>query len=255
MKKLGIFLLIVVVFIAAVWFLTKSQFKDTTQSSRPSEVAGVSVEQQTINEEDATAKVIIDAQYPKINGLSDKQKQDQINERVAQIIHNQIDLFKKDISRSEGIYEQDMKNGLTIRYSVAQANDRIVSIAFPVSSYYLGAAHPNTVNITFNYDVRSSKELTLKDIFQSNSPYLQTLSELSREELKNQLQSDIPEIEDFINPGTEPKEENFQTFVLLPESLKLIFDPYQVAPYVAGTREVVIPFPKIQYLLNPTVIK
>lgn len=255
MKKIGLFLLIIVVFIAVVWFLTNILTKKTTQSSVIPRVAGVSVEQQSIQEEDTTTKLVVDVWYPKIIGLTDEQKQNQINEKITQLVKNQIDQFKKNINPNEEISEQDVKNGITMRYTVGQVNDRIVSIVFPVSTYYMGAAHPNTVNITFNYDLTDNKELQLKDLFKVDSNYLQMLSQISRQDLITQLKADIPEIEEFVNPGTEPKEENFKSFVLLSEAIKLIFDPYQVAPYVAGTREVVIPLTKMQSVLNPTILK
>ncbi len=45
----------------------------------------------------------------------------------------------------------------------------------------------------------------------------------------------------MIYSGTEPIIENFDVFTFTPESITIYFDEYQVAPYVYGRQEIVIP--------------
>lgn len=45
----------------------------------------------------------------------------------------------------------------------------------------------------------------------------------------------------WISEGTAPKEENFENFLITDNALIIIFDPYEVAPYAAGSVFVEIP--------------
>ena len=48
------------------------------------------------------------------------------------------------------------------RLHVALAQDDLVSVKFDVSSYYQGAAHPNSYSDVLNYDLKNGKQLKLE---------------------------------------------------------------------------------------------
>ena len=48
-------------------------------------------------------------------------------------------------------------------------------------------------------------------------------------------------IDDMLRSGTAPEAENFSSFALTPEGIRIFFQPYQVAPWAAGSQVVDIP--------------
>ncbi|NJR12921.1 DUF3298 domain-containing protein [bacterium] len=81
------------------------------------------------------------------------------------------------------------------------------------------------------------RTLSLADLFQDGADPYALLAPLARADLTERL----PDLADFVNPGTEPTAENFATWILASDVLILYFPPYQVAPYAAGPQTVTIP--------------
>ena len=103
--------------------------------------------------------------------------------------------------------------------------------------------------LTFNYDLATGRRLALADLFAPGAPYLERLSELSRQLLL--AQPDFDQLQDFVLPGTEPKVENFAGWTLTDQDLVITFSEYQVAPYAMGMPHVSIPFASLRTLLDP----
>ncbi len=55
----------------------------------------------------------------------------------------------------------------------------------------------------------------------------------------------------WIEEGASPDPANYQDWLLTPEALTFIFEPYQVAAYAAGPQTVSIPLTEIAGLLAP----
>jgi hypothetical protein len=51
--------------------------------------------------------------------------------------------------------------------------------------------------------------------------------------------------------GADPMETNYQNWNLFPDGLRINFDPYQVAPWAAGSQEVFIPFTQLEEIIDP----
>ena len=140
-------------------------------------------------------------------------------------------------------------------FTVVQSNSDYISFILKYGGFS-GGAHGYEDNISFNYDVINKKNIELKDLFSNNPQYLNVLSTKSREYLKEQfatvseedknnsspeaLKEYVDNMVSMINSGTEPKEENFNTFTFTEDKIKIYFAQYQVGPYVIGSPEVEI---------------
>lgn len=127
-------------------------------------------------------------------------------------------------------------------FTVAQSNDSYISFVEEYSGFS-GGAHGYANKVSFAYDVKNNKILTLKDLFPNNPEYLKTVSEASRADLKKQYVvmndgEDTGTLVSMIEDGTQPKEENFSVFTFTPTTIRLYFGQYQVGPYVLGMPEV-----------------
>ncbi len=103
---------------------------------------------------------------------------------------------------------------------------------------YSGGAHGLTVITTSIFDSRNGDEITLPVLFEGD--YLNTLSKLSLSELRR-IDPDLTTFT-FANDGTLPDKDNFSAFTLESDGMHITFQDYQVAPYVAGEPEIVIPY-------------
>lgn len=164
---------------------------------------------------------------------------------LASAVEKMLAEFKAnatDPSKLPGEPKPTWKNELRIEYVTSRFSKDILSVRLIVLAF-TGGAHPNTTNVTKTFDLRSGKELALADIFREDADYLALLSQVSRDDLAGTMQNaDL----NMIQEGTAPREENFQSFMLDEQGMKLIFDPYQVAPYAAGTQEVYLGWSRLR---------
>lgn len=141
-------------------------------------------------------------------------------------------------------------------FDVIQANDTYVSVLFKLGAF-TGGAHGYEDLISYNYNVKEKKVVTLKDLFPNDRNYLETISFNSRKDLVGELVPGVVATKTFeeltyVNPddqfalqmiydGTDPIEDNFSTFTFTDDAITVYFQQYQVAAYAAGQPEVIIP--------------
>ncbi len=197
-----------------------------------------------------------DLQYPSATTLTDASLNTSAVQLMRTFAENTLASFKQDNSLAsitpqdaqvQGL-DQNRKYSLTSEYKTYYGTHSM-SYALSIYEDSLGA-HPNTFFHTFTFDGASGKNLTLADIFNPGSDYLQELSVLARNSLIAQQGSGAdPTL--FINPGTSPDAANFANFVIDDHNLVLLFAPYQVAAYALGPQTVVIPLSKLSSILKP----
>ncbi len=145
-------------------------------------------------------------------------------------------------------FSDGRKESLGIEYK-EYAGAATVSFVFSIYLDTLGA-HPNAFYRTFTFNAESGAELAIGDLFIPRSDYLKRLSAIARFDLAKAL-GDMADI-DYINQGTTPEVTTFQSFAIDGGNLVLIFPPYQVAAYAAGTQTVTIPLTQLKDILKPT---
>jgi hypothetical protein len=108
-------------------------------------------------------------------------------------------------------------------------------------------AHPNTFFHTFTFDTTTGASLSLSDIFVPGADYASLLSSTSRKLLPQAIakktgvsKSDIDTA--MLTAGTTAVPENFRNWYIEGKNLVIIFEPYQVAAYAAGSQTISIPF-------------
>lgn len=123
------------------------------------------------------------------------------------------------------------KNEQVISFSETYAGSDYVSVALLVSEY-TGGAHPNSVYIGVNVDVRTGKEATLDDALALIGKSLKEVAAKTDADMKAKL------ADAYFEEGAEAKAENYSTFTIGKDSVTFIFNSYQVGPYAAGPQEV-----------------
>lgn len=196
----------------------------------------------------------IEGQYPQLTG--NNPNFERFNQAARGFFMRSVADFKKDMQPEEGEGPQpegSMASYRVIGYTIALAQDDLVSVLFEVGGYYQGAAHPNSHTEVLNYDLKNGKQLRLADLFKPGAKYLQTLSAYCIAELKKQTKKaggpDLPD--DQIESGAAPTAKNFESWTITRRGLKIDFDAYQVGPYAAGPQSVVVPYAALKDLIKP----
>lgn len=187
----------------------------------------------------------IDVQVPQI--VNPTAAQSAINMKIMKDARADVAAFAKqakdDHASSKDLLAYEMESGVTVHL----LNDRWFSFE-QMTSQYTGGAHPNPLVATELWDLKRGRALSLKDLFKSGVDFLQPLSEICKKEINGR---DLGwELSDR-DKGLEPKAENYTTFYVDGTNLVVVFPPYQVGPYSAGTQEVKIPYKDLQAMAAP----
>lgn len=214
-------------------------------------VHAYSVKTKTISEDGTAPRYSIAAQYPVMKGLRNNSAQDALNSMLSKWVLNRITQFRTDLDAMESPNATSRlpgDNRISVTYSLKVKTDHILGIAWDVYQQFAGAAHPSEVLNVMVYDLDTGRQLMLADVFIPGSPYLKRLSQFCTQQLTvAAANSGYPLFEE----GLRPIPKNFENFLLRPEGLYIVFNPYQVAPYVAGVQEVTVPYTVVADLLQP----
>lgn len=152
--------------------------------------------------------------------------------------------------------------------SVKRADEKVVSIFFPVTQY-MGGAHGIYGNGCTTYDSATGKILELQDVL-ADTTGLNALIKADLEKqypdhedvffgLEESLSHYVPyTVEEDVSTGNTAEDyENYQvnyTWALNSEGLELYFGPYELAAYASGAQTVVLTYDEHPELFKPEYI-
>jgi len=193
----------------------------------------------------------VDLQYPQFIGLPAANVA-QINSKLQQIINQAISKDKEEAADIETPPELKGQRGWFMsRYTVATANNNLISLQINWERMYAGAAHPMHWSTVFNYQVNPIKEITLQQLFKPGSDYLEKLSFISTADLLKTLLPQGATDADWIKKGAKADAKVYGNFTLSSNALTINFDEYDVACYASGPQKVTIPYAQLKNILNP----
>ncbi len=149
--------------------------------------------------------------------------------------------------------EMPGKGGLYITQENFSSVEDVKSTLLNIS-LHTGGAHPNTFFHTWTYRINSGEIFNFNSLFQVEHNPLWTIYPKVKESLMSQRGYLVDE--KMIDEGTgEADFGNYKNFVLDGKNLVILFEPYQVAPYVAGPQAVKIPFEDLQVIFQPPFLE
>ena len=153
------------------------------------------------------------------------------------------DAFEETFN-SPGLYPDENRPvpELWCSYSLSHPSDKALSITFEVWTY-TGGAQGNLDIMTLNYSLLTGQRLGLVDIFEDPDAALAIMSAWSRRELFQRLGG--MRQEQYLRTGLNPVPENFASLTLTPQGVRINFQPYQVAPGMAGAQKIDIPLEEL----------
>jgi hypothetical protein len=110
--------------------------------------------------------------------------------------------------------------------------------------YPFGAAHGMPLKKYAHIDLKSGTFYQLNDLFKDHSQYVKTISHI----IADQIQSNEKYSYIFLDRYKGIRKD--QPFFITEGTLNVYFNPYEIAPYVAGFPNFSIPFEEINDLIN-----
>lgn len=169
--------------------------------------------------------------YPQVKKLASKKAEEKINKDFTAYIQKSAEEWeeiRKDAE--ENNYKSDYQTDFMVKFNQSPY------LSILTSNYmYTGGAHGNTVVESFNYNTADGSRIYLTDI-------LTTEDQLK--EVQNYVWEYAIERPEIFYPDLK-KEDVILTkdtaFYFNESGITLVFQQYEIAPYVSGNQEIVIP--------------
>jgi len=128
-----------------------------------------------------------------------------------------------------------------------------ISVYHIYLDYYEGGAHGIQQHLTMNFEPETGRTLSLADIFVAG--YEQRLSDILLKALREK--TGAKNIQELHDQGYLYSMDMFpsENFVLDSETITFIYNPYEIAPYAAGTTELTIAYSALEDILKNTFLK
>lgn len=184
-------------------------------------------------------RVEVKVEYPQVgNEVVDDMIRVWLEEHVSEIM-----AAFSGVSVHPDMEDEDSSDSIAVDYAVENASPRATSFVFETFVFPYKAAHPSGRTDVLNFDMESGSWLTFTDVFDEPDKALAIMSTGAKKKIGDYLrgldevqfaEGLVDEDEDWFTGGTEPTPENYAAFALVPEGVKVIFQQYQVLPYVFG---------------------
>ena len=177
--------------------------------------------------EENTDKYEIKVKYPSIQG-GEKEVTDKINKTIEDYTLNWINDIKLLGEEYSKEYEKAGKEMPKMEaYSLFEAfnTDEVIRL---------------TTKVSYNYNLKTGKELRLKDLFKEGFDYKSIIDKKVREDIEK-------EKELYFDNGALFKGVNEnQAYYLNRDGIIVYFQQYEIAPYSSGIREFKIPYGELK---------
>lgn len=177
--------------------------------------------------------------FPLVQDVKDKQ----VEEKINQIIREDILNFKNQLQTESEEYLQSARNEeweirkyvAFVDYIIHYQKDDLLSLSITYYSYTAGA-HGYTLERAYNYNLVNGEEILLKDILKEKKDYIDIINQ----EIKRQIELNPQEYFSEFSVFQSISEE--QPFYLIEDGMVVYFDLYEIAPYSSGIRYFEIPY-------------
>ena len=156
--------------------------------------------------------------YPQIIGLQNINAQQSMNQDIYQLVQ----YLMRQQYKQQGVNSfEEMIGTFEIK-----TNERNI-LSLSLSNYAFAFQHANGLTImkSLTFNTQTGERYQLKDLFKPGSDYVNVLSAIVQEQIKER---DIPILNEF--PGISPN----QDFYIADKALVLYFQPIEITPHYIG---------------------
>lgn len=201
---------------------------------------GGRIERKVIEEKNDRYRYSIDIEYPFLKS----------NNQFNTLVNRQVDkaksTFIKQVKSNQSLPAKiPGENNLLLEFKTELQQGGTISVLLSKMVFMRGMAHPNTIHFSIN--LLKGNPIDLQDLFSPQSNYLDTISDYCIKTLMDKKISD----EKWIKEGAGASKENYKVWLLSKKGIVILFDAYQVAPYVYGPQKILIPIDLVKGMLKP----
>ncbi|ENH95910.1 hypothetical protein J416_13539 [Gracilibacillus halophilus YIM-C55.5] len=187
--------------------------------------------QKTATVEPHDFKDIEELKYPQVSDMEENIMEEKINQAFDKYIRDSYKEYKDNIKMAD---EYDFVPDYQTDYEVKYNQFPYLSIL--TSNYiFSGGAHGNTTVRSFNFDASNGTWLSLTDILQD---------EEQLKAVRDYVWEYAIERPDIFYPDLKKEDVKLNAntaFYFTGEGITLVFQRYEIAPYVSGNQEIPIP--------------
>jgi len=177
--------------------------------------------------------------FPLVQDVKNKQ----VEEKINQIIQEDILNFKNQLQTESEEYLQSARNEeweirkyvAFVDYIIHYQKDDLLSLSINYYSYTAGA-HGYTLERAYNYNLVNGEEILLKDILKEKKDYIDIINQEIKRQIELSPQEYFSEFSVFQSISEE------QPFYLIEDGVVVYFGLYEIAPYSSGIRYFEIPY-------------
>jgi hypothetical protein len=243
-------ILIYMVFLGLTGLSACNYFSSPTGIGNPSMLTqapvsqGLTLTSKTTSETSTIPVYTLTALTPFLAGSNEAQVQ-QFNLEVNNLVKQEVEDFKASMA---GAANPPIENGsyFNLKYTLLSPWGNVLSLKFDINTYFDGAAHPGEYSRTFTFDLSSGHQVNLDQLFLPGSNFLQVIADFCKTDLGGR------EIGfDASQTGADPMPDNYRNWNISADGVVITFDTYQVAAGAAGPQIVIIPYTKLQSIIDP----
>ena len=182
-----------------------------------------------------------DLAYPQVSGsLADHA----VNGAIEAVVARTYSAFRASVleEESSGTGSSTLRGAGKVVY----VDGRLLSVVYDFTTEWDGAATVQQETSTLLLDLSTGSEIAVADLFVAGSAWLDGLATAARADLAAQFGADT-----LFAEGLAAEASNFLHMAVVATGVVLRFDQYQVAPGVAGTPWVDLPWSAVAGLVDP----
>jgi hypothetical protein len=217
----------------------------------------MNVTYKTLKDSNSKLRYSINANYPQVDFGPDalmgvRGIASDINNSLDTAVNGIIKNFEASVSGIPTEALNGNESSLEITGKGWVSNGSLFSGELTVFNNVAGMAHPLTTVSGLNFDINGNGPLSVSELFIKNSEYLNYISTVCVSQLTSHADKEgYQNIKDMILEGTAADVNNFDNWVVENDSLTIIFNPYQVGPYVMGIQSLSIPLSEMTAMIDP----
>lgn len=238
-----------------IWFAGRYPAAPAANTNGPAAGGGktdrLTVRMETFTEE--TPTVEINVRYPQVDGISDVEQTEMLNGELRNTAVSWMDEFRREVANTGSPNPLGSKSTIDINAIVTFLSPDVMSVRYDASVYSAGAAHPNLLYKTLNWDIVRTTTINTDDLLVTEADWITRFSELAIADLERQFADAGDGFEAMsadIRNGAGPRAENFRAWTMDRNGVTLYFEPYQVAAYAAGPQRVEIPWTSLPGMVD-----
>lgn len=195
---------------------------------------------------DVAANFEWDISRVEISGLANTFAQRRVNAALRREVEEAKRVTRGELKSWEGPGAVGVSSGLWIEMGVGVATRRLLSVSITTSTYYAGAAHPNTGICTLTFDLRTGNKVAVRSLFRAGEGVMEQVAQ--RVDAALRASGDYAlDGEHFLETVTA--EHIHAVRVEQDGGMTFLFGNYEIGPYAAGLPSVTLSAADLRGLL------